>query len=91
MERSRLRRNAWINWRCVRPPDPISWNGSSSLEYIDLELLQEHATLRETGFNEDQIVITMEDRHKHFQKAVARFQEGNETVLGAFRQDEETR
>jgi hypothetical protein len=59
----------------------------SSLEDEDLELLHEHATLRETGFNEDQIAIMMGDRYKRFQKAVTHFQDGYEAVLSAFRQE----
>lgn len=58
----------------------------ASLSDIDLELLHEHATLRETGFDEDQIAVMMADRYKQFQKAVTHFQEGYETVLDAFKQ-----
>jgi hypothetical protein len=41
----------------------------------DLELLQEHATLWEAGFNEGQISLMMSNRWALFQQAVERFKQ----------------
>lgn len=52
----------------------------ASLSDIDLELLHEHATLRESGFDEDQIAVMMGDRYERFQKAKAYFQKAYQEI-----------
>jgi hypothetical protein len=47
----------------------------AALSDQDLELLHEHAILREKGFDEDQISCIMADRWSPFQQAVERFKQ----------------
>jgi len=41
----------------------------------DLDLLHEHASLRDAGFDEEQISVMMADRWSRFQQAVERFKQ----------------
>jgi hypothetical protein len=52
----------------------------------DLELLHEHAVLRESGFNDEQAASMMGERWRSYQEATAHFQEGYLQAIDAFRE-----
>lgn len=60
--------------RPTTEPDIVSMV-LTTLNDVDLELLQEQAALREAGFDEEQTASMMGERYKRGQKAVANFQE----------------
>jgi len=63
-----------LEQRPTTEPDIVSMV-LTTLNDVDLELLQEQAALREAGFTEEQTASMMGERYKRGQKAVAHFQE----------------
>jgi hypothetical protein len=57
----------------------------AALSDNDLELLYEHAVLRESGFNEEQAASMMGERWLMYEVATAHFQEGYQQVAAALR------
>jgi hypothetical protein len=60
----------------------------ASVEDIDLYLLQEISSLRESGFDEEQTASMMGDRYHKAQEALTRCKESYQVVLDALRQQE---
>lgn len=58
--------------RPINKPDIIE-KVLEALSDDDLDLLHEYASLREAGFDEEQISVMMADRWPLFQRAVERF------------------
>ena len=63
-----------LEGRPINEPDIVE-KVLETLSDDDLELLHEHASLREAGFDEGQISVMMADRWPLFQQAVARFKQ----------------
>lgn len=55
------------------------------LDYADLELLQERAALRESGFDEEQTISMMGDRYQLAQDAVEHFRKAYQELLSALK------
>jgi len=55
----------------------------TTLSDADLELLQEHAVHRESGFNEEQAASIMGERWATYEVAAVHFQEGYQQAIDA--------
>ena len=63
-----------LEGRPINEPDIVE-KVLETLSDDDLDLLHEHASLREAGFDEEQISVMMADRWSLFQHAVERFKQ----------------
>jgi hypothetical protein len=76
------RRLEWLEGRRPAGGEEIIVNAVlGSLSDSDIELLEEHAVLRETGYDEDTVAVFMEEKYSRFQKAVEVFKERHQAIL----------
>ena len=75
-----------LEGRPTTEPDIVSLV-LTTLEDTDLELLEELACLRESGFDEGQTEQMMADRHEKALKAVEHFQEAYQEVADALKKE----
>lgn len=78
-----------LEGRPTTEPDIVNLT-LATLRDTDLELLQELASLREAGFDEEQTALMMADRHKKAQEAVAHFQKAYQEVVDLIKAGEIT-
>jgi len=69
-----------LELRPATEPDLVE-KALAALEDKDLELLQEHAILRESGFNEEQAAQMMGERWLAYEVAATNFREGYQKTL----------
>jgi len=75
-----------LEGRPTTEPDIVSLV-LTTLKDSDLDLLQELASLREAGFDEEQTASMMADRHEKALKAVEHFQEAYQEVVDALKKE----